>query len=85
MNKLLLCSIYDSKAEVWTSPMSFQSAAQAIRSFGDAVNNAQSDFGKHPEDYVLMEIGLWDDRKGEIEPCIPQSLGVGINFVKESN
>lgn len=84
MKKLLLCSIYDTKAEVYTAPMQFQSAAQALRSFTDAVNNKQSDFGKHPEDYVLLEIGSWDERSGEIEPCVPTSLGVGINFVKES-
>ena len=78
-----ICSIYDCKAEFWSSPMMFQSRASAVRSFTDVVNDSSSDFFKHPEDYTLFAVGTFDEASGEIIPEVaPVSLAVGIN-VKE--
>ena len=67
MARLRICSVHDVKAEAWTTPMFFQSNAQAVRSFGDAVKDKSSDFGKHPEDYHLYAIGVFDQDEGVVE------------------
>lgn len=78
-----ICSIHDTKAQVWITPMFFQSAAQAVRSFGDVVNERGTEFNKHPEDYILFKLGEFDERTGELVPVAPESLAVGINLKVE--
>jgi hypothetical protein len=85
MSVLKMCSIYDSKAEAWMTPMFFQAVGQAVRSFSDAVNDKSSEFGKHPEDYVLFAVADFDDRSGEVDASVCESLVKGINLVKESD
>mgnify|MGYP000559693749 CR=1 FL=1 len=82
MAKLKACSIHDVKAEAWMTPMFFQSSAQAVRSFGDAVRDGTSEFGKHPEDYNLFCVGEFDQDTGEVFGFEPIHLIAGIN-VKE--
>lgn len=79
---LRICSIRDQKAEAWMTPLFFQSKAQAVRSFGDAVNDGQSEFSKHPEDYVLFYLGDWDPEYGALLPTEPESLAVGVNLLR---
>lgn len=78
--KMTICSIRDSKAEAWLNPMFFLARGQAIRAFSDAVNDPKSDFYKHPEDYVLFELGYFNQLTGEVEVVAPVSLGIGSNF-----
>lgn len=77
-----ICSIFDGKAEAYTTPMFFQSTGQAVRSFADAVNDGKSDFSNHPEDYTLFLLGDWDQRSGKLEVLdAPVALGQGIHLV----
>lgn len=81
-----ICSIHDAKAEAWLTPMFFQAAGQAMRSFEDAINNKESEFGKHPEDYSLFLLASFDPRTGEILLMDkPVSLALGINLVSQSD
>lgn len=73
--------IYDSKAEIYNQPFHFINDGQATRQFSDAVNNPETDFAKHPEDYTLFRIGTYDDSTTKIETTTPISLGVGIEFL----
>lgn len=79
---LKIVSIYDGKAEAWMNPLVFQSNGQAIRSFGDAVNDSSSELGKHPEDYDLFELGEFDQLTGDIKKLkAPAHLAKGLNLV----
>lgn len=81
MSKMRICSIYDTKAEAYLTPMFFQASGQAVRSFGDAVNQAESEFCKHPEDYVLFEFGEWDPHGGVFLVLeAPRCLARGIDL-----
>ena len=53
----------------------------AQRAFNDCVNDAEHNFGRHPEDYTLFKIGEFDDQTAEINWETPQSLGNGIEYV----
>lgn len=72
--KMVMCSVYDHKAGVFSSPQLFRSRAEAIRSFTDAVVQEGSQFNKHASDYTFFCVGEWDDSNGSIvsnvEPVI---------------
>ncbi len=74
-------TIFDSKAEIYNLPFYFINDGQATRQFSDAVQNPETPFGKHPEDYTLFRIGLYEDTTAQFESTTPISLGVGIEFV----
>lgn len=76
-------SVYDSKVKAF-GPVFFQNAAgAAVRDFSDACNSEKTVFYKHPSDYVLYEIGLWDDSTGELSSISPHiNLGIGSSFVE---
>lgn len=82
--KMVICSIRDSKSEVFSQPMFFQADGQAVRAFSDAVNGSEdnNNFAKHPDDYTLFRIGFFDDVTGIIEPIPPETLGNGAIFVQ---
>lgn len=83
--RMQMCSIYDAKAEVWTTPIFFQATGQAVRSFSDSIQNPESEFAKHPDDYTLFHLGEFDVRTGQLELLkAPVSLGCGVNFKLEA-
>lgn len=81
--KMKMLAVYDSKVEAFMTPMFFQSVGQAMRSFGDAVQNAESEFAKHPEDYVLFEIADFNPSTGSLE-VLPaaKSVASGLQFAR---
>lgn len=83
--KMVLVAVRDAKASVFSQPMFFQSLGQALRSFGDAVNDDKSEFAKHPEDYSLWHLGYYDDAVGVPEPLAegPRHIVNGANEVKD--
>lgn len=54
-------SIFDVKAQAYLPPFYMPETAMAIRVFSDCVNSGDHQFGKHPGDYTLFEMGVWDD------------------------
>lgn len=82
--EMVLCSIYDSKAEAFSNPMSFQSVAQAMRAFGDHINDPGSDMHRHPEDYVLFHVGTFDQRSSNIEVVPSKAVSYGQDVFEGS-
>lgn len=60
-------TVHDAKAEAFLPPFCLHQIGMAVRAFADAVNGADHQFAKHPEDYVLFRIGTFDDAKGVID------------------
>ena len=54
-------SVWDSKGMFYSSPFMFENVGHAIREFGDAANSDKSYISKHPEDYTLFELGMFDN------------------------
>lgn len=46
----------------------------AMRQFSDAVNDKQTKWNKHPEDYSLWYVGEFDTAKGELSGVVPENL-----------
>ena len=76
-------SIYDTAIKSWLPPMYARNNGEMIRNFADAVSDPQSKLAKHPQDYVLFELGTFDDDK-----CLfsllkaPVRLCMAMDFVK---
>jgi len=75
-------TIFDSKAGAYLTPFFLHADGMAIRVFTDCVNDKTHQFGKHPEDYILFNIGSWSDDKAKFKTSIPIALATGIELVK---
>jgi len=73
--------IFDSKAGAYFPPWFLMKEPMALRAFGDCCNDAEHNFGRHPEDFTLFCIGEFDDQTARVEWIAPVSLGNGIEFV----
>lgn len=74
-------SVYDSKVEAYLRPFFCRSKGEALRSFIDAVSDAQSPFFKYPGDFTLFEIGEFDDLSGRIKAHLALiNLGNALEF-----
>jgi len=74
--------IYDSKANAYLQPWFLSKREMATRVFSDCVNDPEHNFGRHPEDYTLFEIGDFDDQDAQVFWNSPVALGNGLVFVK---
>lgn len=84
MLTLKIFTVFDSKAETFMPPFTMETKGLAIRNFQDLVNNPQTIFCNHSEDFTLFEIGEFSKDKGTINMYDTKiSLGVGIEFKKE--
>lgn len=76
-------SIYDVKAEAFLTPLFFRTKGEAVRAFSAAANDAEHQFGKYAEDYVLFQLATFDDSSAKfvMEPA-PLSIGSALEYKK---
>lgn len=60
-------AVYDAKAEAFGVLISVPTKAAAVRSFADAVKSGSGDLSKHPEDFALFQLGVWNKASGVID------------------
>lgn len=83
---LRVFAIRDDKAEAYMQPFCCQTRGQAVRMFADSVNGLDgqqgSVFSKHPEDFGLFELGVYDEDRGVLSsfPEGPQLVGKGQDY-----
>jgi len=75
-------TIYDSKAKAYLTPFFMHEEGMALRVFADCINDQEHQFGKHPEDYTLFNIGSWTDDKAKFLTNNPIALATGIELVQ---
>lgn len=70
----VILSVKDTAAQAFGRPMFLPTAAVGVRSFRDEVNrvDANNEMNKHPDDFELYELGIYDDSTGIIEVCTPR-------------
>lgn len=84
--KMVMSCVHDIKGETYSKPWFTPTAAAAVRSFTDLVNDPQNGHTifSHPEDYVLYEMGTFEDSIGEfITHPIPKHLVSGSSVKKD--
>lgn len=64
-------AIFDNKALIYNVPWFQPTHGAATRLLADLVNDMGTTIGRHPGDYVLYQVGTWDDSKGVLTPISP--------------
>lgn len=80
--ELSVFTVYDSKTEAYLPPFYMAAKGAAIRSFSDTCNDPSHAFNKHPSDYTLFELGIFDDQTSRftlLETAHP--LGIAQEFI----
>lgn len=65
---MYLYSVYDSKGKYYDQPRLYRNSADASRAFESACKDQNSSFYKFPKDFILYEIGSFDQNTGTIMP-----------------
>lgn len=69
--KQVVVAVFDRAAQLYGRPFFVQALGQAIRSFTDEVNrkdDQRGDFAKHPQDFDLWSLAVYDDNEGSFTP-----------------
>jgi len=61
-------AIRDAKAEAFHTPFYAPTQGAAIRTISDYANEKGSPLNNHPEDYMLFQLGAYNELSGEIRP-----------------
>jgi len=79
--KLNIYSIFDQASGLYSRPFFTQSDGEAVRSFNDISIDAEHPCGKHPEDYTLFRLGVFDDTNGNFHNEENQSLMTALETI----
>lgn len=82
--KLNVYSIFDTASGAYSRPFFAPSDGQAVRSFSDIACDATHEVGKHPEDYSLHRIGIFDDQKGQLIPEDKECMATALELIAMS-
>lgn len=81
---LYVIAMRDRVAQIYGQPVFVGNVASAIRSFGDQINDPQSQVSKHPNDYDLFELGSFDDESGRFTNLDqPRQLALGRDLLNK--
>jgi len=82
--KLNIYSIFDTASGLYSRPYFGQSDGEAKRSFMDIATDKDHPIGKHPKDYTLLRIGMFDDATGDITNELNESLCTALEQIAVS-
>lgn len=63
-------SLYDMKSGLFAAPFFMPHVGQAIRACQDIGADLSTVVGRHPADYMLCELGTYDDNTGTFENAL---------------
>ena len=76
-------SVFDIKAGLYGPIVLFPNTLSAIRWFGDVANEKGNAVNRHPSDYMLMQVGQFDDNTGEMVSFTPpKSYGLASTLIE---
>lgn len=75
-------TIYDSKAEAYHQPFYSRTEGEAVRSCEQAANT-EGQFSTYAEDFILFEIGNFDEMTGELTATAGRSI-IKFNELKKT-
>lgn len=83
--KLVMVSVRDSALDAFMRPFFVPTTGAAVRAFSDEVRRKDSEMYRHPADYVLFELGSFDEESGRVENLdSPRQLVRGIDIGESS-
>jgi hypothetical protein len=82
--KMNMYTIFDVASGAYMRPFFMPSDGQAKRAFKDISTDAEHEVGRHPEDYTLYKVGIFDDNSGEVMAFSPEKIVTALACVSES-
>lgn len=83
--QMQMFAIFDKASASFSRPFFELTKGLAIRTFTDAVNDANSPFGKYPQDFTLFYLGVFDDQSGELVGSSPDRVILASEVVRQSD
>lgn len=84
--KTKVFTVYDSKVKAYLSPFFHATAGSAIRAWETTIQDKDCPFARHPGDYTLFEIGVYDDETANLEMLKAHlNLGTALQYVRKDN
>lgn len=78
----IVCGVRDAAVVGYMRPIFVVTVGEAMRLFNDEVNRGESEMRKHPADYELYELGLFDEDSGKFENLsAPRLLSRGVDVL----
>jgi len=83
---LKLFSIYDGKIRSFMRPFLDAHTGSALRSFEEACKEPSSPFAKFPQDFVMYEIGTFNEESGEVISYSPKiQIAAAIDYTRQQS
>lgn len=73
--------LLDIKTGIFNTPFFMAHTGQAIRACIDLGQDMNTTVARHPADFMLCEIGVFDDQSGLVDPRPPLQLGTVASFL----
>ncbi len=64
---LKIFSVRDEKAELFIRPFFMPTFGMAVRAIVHAGQDSSHPFSQYPEDFILYELGTWDEEHAEFD------------------
>lgn len=74
-------SLLDAKVGTFGTPFFMAHVQQAIRACADLAMDMNTVVGRHPADFILCEVGTFDDVSGVLASQAPVQIAVVVNLV----
>lgn len=65
---LRMFAFYDTKAQVYGVPFFMINGATAMRAAIELAGDQSTTIGRHPADFILHELAIYDDASGRVAP-----------------
>lgn len=78
-------AVYDTAVKAYMRPVFVRNAGEARRAFSEEINTSNTVLNRYPSDYVLFDLGFWNDDTGEFSSHkAPVRIAVGSELVSKS-
>lgn len=77
---LIICAIKDNAVDAYERTFEVRAQGEAMRMFKDEANNPESRIGKHPEDFELYKVAMWEPATGKMEGMTPERIARAIDL-----
>lgn len=81
--RLKMFCVFDAKISLFMAPFFFRATGEALRAWEGTVNDPKTQFYRYPSDFILFEIGSYEESTGQVEMLASKlNLGSALDFKK---
>lgn len=76
----IVFAVFDKKSELHGPPFNMGTVGEALRAFQDLVQDERTTVSRHPEDFKLVRLGMFDNKTGEFVNAPRETLAHAQEF-----